>query len=189
MSLKHRRAKNFEGPDVTSIVITGLSILLVLGLASPPLSSAAGNAKGKIAFTRGSGTAQEIYVMNADGTAQTRVTNNAVADYFPVISPNGAKIAFESVRNGNSDIYVIDPDGGYFQRLQPGQLRCPRAISRRARLRSGDGHGDARSAHPVHLKIFVLRFDGTRRESGSVAAIPEGDEFNSRGRAQRDAHG
>jgi Bacterial Ig domain/Calx-beta domain/WD40-like Beta Propeller Repeat/Domain of unknown function (DUF4214) len=117
MPHKHRRAQDFEWFSATLIAIVCLSMLLFLGLISPRLSSAAGNAEGKIAFTRGSVTAEEIYVMNADGSAQTRVTNNAVRDYFPVISPNGAKIAFESERNGNRDIYVIDPDGTNEQRL------------------------------------------------------------------------
>ena len=117
MPHRHHAAQNFKELGATLIAISGLSILLLLGLASPPRSSAAGNAAGKIAFARGNGTAQEIYVMNPDGSAQTRVTNNAVPDYFPVISPNGTKIAFESERNGNGDIYVIDPDGTNEQRL------------------------------------------------------------------------
>src|SRR5688572_1632163 len=100
-----------------SLAIISLISVLVFVLTSSPRSSAAGNAKGKIAFSRGSGSSQELYVMNPDGTAQTRVTNNAFADYFPVISPDGTKIAFESDRNGNRDIYVIDPDGTNEQRL------------------------------------------------------------------------
>ncbi|MFN2511678.1 MAG: Ig-like domain-containing protein, partial [Pyrinomonadaceae bacterium] len=117
MPRNHRPAKYFEGIDATKITVASLFILLIFGLAMPLRSSAGGSAIGKIAFTRGSGTAEEIYVMNADGSAAIRVTNNAVRDYFPVISPNGSKIAFESERNGNWDIYVIDPDGTNEQRL------------------------------------------------------------------------
>jgi len=117
MRQEHRPAKHVSKLKAMSTAITALVIVLGYVLTSPPRSSAGGNAQGKIAFTRGSGTAEEIYVMNADGSAQTRVTKNAVRDYFPVISPNGAKIAFESLRNGNRDIYVIDPDGSNEQRL------------------------------------------------------------------------
>lgn len=94
-----------------SLAIISLISVLVFVFTSSTRSSAAGNAKGKIAFSRGSTPVREIYLMNADGSSQARVTNNQVDDYFPVISPDGSKIAFESARNGNRDIYVMDPDG------------------------------------------------------------------------------
>ena len=51
----------------------------------------------------------EIYVMNADGSGQTNLTNNADADFRPGWSPNG--IAFHSNRDGNFEIYVMNADG------------------------------------------------------------------------------
>jgi Tol biopolymer transport system component len=49
---------------------------------------------GQIAFARGSNRFTEIYVMNADGTGQTRLTDNDVRDHYPSWSPDGTKIAF-----------------------------------------------------------------------------------------------
>ena len=49
--------------------------------------------------------------MNADGTAQTRLTNNAAIDDGPAWSPDGTKIAFTSNRDGNDEIYVMNADG------------------------------------------------------------------------------
>ncbi len=49
--------------------------------------------------------------MNADGSGVTRLTNNADADRHPAWSPDGAKIAFTSNRDGNPDIYVMNADG------------------------------------------------------------------------------
>ena len=51
----------------------------------------------------------EIYVMDADGRNQRRLTNNRVADYYPVWSPDSEQVFF--VRGGE-ELYVIDVDTG-----------------------------------------------------------------------------
>ncbi|MBP7791964.1 MAG: PD40 domain-containing protein, partial [Candidatus Goldbacteria bacterium] len=45
------------------------------------------------------------------GSNQIRLTNNSEYDYNPVWSPDGSKIAFESYRDGNREIYVMDANG------------------------------------------------------------------------------
>ena len=65
----------------------------------------------KIAFTSSRDGNYEIYVMNSDGTGQTRLTNNAASDEFPSFSADGSKIAFASCRDGNWEIYVMNSDG------------------------------------------------------------------------------
>jgi dipeptidyl aminopeptidase/acylaminoacyl peptidase len=55
--------------------------------------------------------------MNADGSGQTRLTNNSASDYSPAWSPNGTKIAFQSDRDGDAEIYVMDTDGSNQTRL------------------------------------------------------------------------
>src|ERR671913_532983 len=57
--------------------------------------------------------ATDIYVMNADGTEETRLTDNAAEDGWPSWSPDGEKIAFSSDRDEDShDIYVMNVDEG-----------------------------------------------------------------------------
>src|SRR5215510_1312858 len=54
----------------------------------------------------------EIYVMNADGTNQVRLTFNSVFDGDATFSPGGEKIAFMSTRDGgNGEIYIMHADG------------------------------------------------------------------------------
>jgi hypothetical protein len=62
----------------------------------------------KLVFQRRLPEGEEIYVVNADGTGLTRLTNNSTADYGPAWSPDGTRIVFSS----DEKIYVMDADGG-----------------------------------------------------------------------------
>ena len=53
----------------------------------------------------------EIYVMNADGTNQTRLTFNLAFDGGVTWSPDGSRLAFHSNRDGDHDIYAMNADG------------------------------------------------------------------------------
>jgi len=54
----------------------------------------------------------EIYVMDADGSNATRLTNNSVSDFGARWSVDGQRIVFGTRRDGSDDeIYVMDADG------------------------------------------------------------------------------
>jgi Tol biopolymer transport system component len=59
----------------------------------------------------------EIYVMNADGSNQTRVTNDAASDFVSTWSGDQARLAFDTNRDGNWEIYSITPGGSGLVRL------------------------------------------------------------------------
>src|SRR5207249_1342323 len=63
----------------------------------------------------------EIFVMNADGSAPLRLTDNR--DVSPSWSPDGRQIAFMSSRDGNAEIYVMNVDGSAVTRLTTNSAR------------------------------------------------------------------
>ncbi len=125
-------------------------------------------ANGKIAFVSDRDGNNEIYLMDADGSSQTRLTNNPADDSSPAWSPDGARIVFESNRDGNFEIYVMTADGSNQTRLTN---NSPDDVSpdwspngtRIAFVRSTDSGND----------IIVMNADG----SGQTK-IREGDSFS-----------
>ncbi len=72
----------------------------------------------KIAFERQSGAqGPDIFVMNADGSGKTNITNNPARDDSPTWSPDGTSIAFVSARSGEHQIWMMDSNGGNLKQL------------------------------------------------------------------------
>ena len=49
--------------------------------------------------------------MSVDGTQQVRLTSHPASDFSFTWSPDSGKIAFQSNRDGNGEIYVMNADG------------------------------------------------------------------------------
>src|SRR5919206_2741700 len=100
-----------------------LAVLTLAASAALPLWRAsaqsapakASSPNGKIVFQStqgGDGFTSDIYVMDADGKHQTRLTDNTTADdASPLWSPSGGQIAFFSNRGGDYEIYLMGADG------------------------------------------------------------------------------
>ena len=58
--------------------------------------------------------------MNADGSGQTKLTDDLSADYMSVWSPDDQRIAFVSEREGSPQIYLMNADGSNPTRLTQG---------------------------------------------------------------------
>jgi TolB protein len=123
-------------------------------------------------------TAEDLHVMNADGSGQRNLTRNPARDNAPVWSPDGRRIAFD----GGRDVWVMNPDGSGQRSLTPaahwwsGSLAWSPdgrkiAFTRRAR------EWAAGKAH-----IYVVNADGSgqrrlTQRGGSPAWSPDGGKI------------
>jgi Tol biopolymer transport system component len=131
---------------------------------SPPESNAdpAWLADGRILFTstRDHNTNiydTEIYVMNADGTNQVRLTNHAGPDFNPASSPDGTKIVF--ARGTPAHIWVMNADGS-----GPVELTGGAAGENQWPVWSPDGTSIAFTSDRAgsgYWQLYVMDADGT----------------------------
>lgn len=107
------RSMNPDGTNPTTLTTSGSDY--------NPSVSADGS---KVAFVSlRDGTFEEIYIMNSDGSGQTRLTTNNEVDLDPAISADGTKIVFASLRDGNWEIYTMNSSGGNLQRVTNNTFR------------------------------------------------------------------
>ena len=98
--------------------------------------------------------------MDANGSNQTRLTNNPADDFSPSISGDGSKIAFTSNRDGNDEIYIMDANGSNQTRLtnNPADDFSPSI--------SGDGSKIAFTSNrddPNNYEIYVMDANGSNQ--------------------------
>ena len=113
----------------------------------------------RIAFK--SGSPADIYVQNADGSGQTKLTDNPDEDGYPNWSPDGTRLVFASRLSGSdSDIYVMNADGSGKTRL----TNDPQDEFSPAWSPNGEKIAFVRDVFEnFHLRtgIFVMNPDGT----------------------------
>jgi Tol biopolymer transport system component len=64
-----------------------------------------------ILFTSDRSGDWDIYLVQADGSGLTQITDHPQVDADPDWSPDGSQIAFRSRRDGSSDIFIMGSDG------------------------------------------------------------------------------
>jgi TolB protein len=121
----------------------------------------------EIAFVNARDDDFEIFVMNADGSGQRRLTRNTVRDIYPVWSPDGRRIAFES----NWQVWVMNADGRRQRRLTRNGARnfapawspdgqriaFERRLGRQQSPRPCSGCGNA-----LHFEVWVMNANGSQ---------------------------
>jgi Tol biopolymer transport system component len=100
---------------------TRFLVIGLLGALLPTLKISAAAVekptKPSIALTRIGPSSIQLFISEADGTAERPLLNSDSRDYNPVWSPDGQWIVFTSERNGSADLYGVKPDGTGLERL------------------------------------------------------------------------
>ena len=136
------------------------SIFVTICILNVTLLTRGVDAHAQIAFTSTRDGNPEIYVMDANGNNQIRLTHHPVEDAVPSWSPDGRRIVFVSNRNGgNYQIYVMDDDGKNVRRITEGTHDSTPAWSPDGRTIAYDGHEDGEE----NRKIRLIAPDGTNR--------------------------
>ena len=79
---------NYRPFQVTLAMLVVLTLLVTAcAPTATPSPTPSGGGTGRIAFVSDRDGNDEIYVMNADGSGQTRLTNNPAADGCPAWQP------------------------------------------------------------------------------------------------------
>jgi hypothetical protein len=99
----------------------------------------------------------EIWLLDEQGR-EVQLTSDESPDLAPVWSPDGTRVAFESLRDGDSEIYVMDADGS-----NPVNL-TRNAVEDRAPSWSPDGGRIAfESERGGATDIYTMNADGTEQ--------------------------
>jgi Tol biopolymer transport system component len=131
----------------------------------------------RIAYSSRRAGSFDIYVANADGTGERRLTATDEDDRRPSFSPDGRRILF--ARGDQGDLYVMDADGSDVQRL----TRDPAAETEPAW--SPDGRWVAfvhRAPGSDAREIWIVRADGgERRRLTALRAASHGPSWSPDG--------
>ena len=142
-----------------------LSTAAVLFIASAffigPHSARMQSGANTIAFDRdGEFGNRKVFVMNADGTNVTELSNG----YDPVFSPDGTKIAYVDGDRETSDIWIMNADGSEPARVTQNNTSYAPAFS-------PDGTKIAFvSTHDNGQQVYVINTDGTNQRKLEVGA-------------------
>jgi TolB protein len=144
--------------------------------------------------------AAEIYLMDGDGTNPRRVTENTYSDGFPVLSPDGTRIVFDSNRLrgdgepfNTSDLFMMNADGSGQTPLVRGSSATWSADGRRIAFHaSASGKGQPINLLPgaatTDSDIFIMNVDDFLKNrarpkniTNNPAAIDDDPDCSPRG--------
>ena len=100
-----------QGYDICTMKADGTNVKDVSNQYDFDVTPAWSPDSTQIVYANGYST-YDVWVMQADGSNKQDITSTPSSnDLLPVWSPDGSKIAFVTDRDGNWDVYTMNPDG------------------------------------------------------------------------------
>lgn len=121
-----RRFQSVNGLAIDGVIgpRTWEQLFSANAVVAPPLPTASPTSAvftGSIVFVSYRDSDEEIYIMNADGSNQTRLTYSQYGDVEPVLSPDGRFIVFVSQRGSGHKLFIMNADGSNPRQLTDGK--------------------------------------------------------------------
>ena len=155
--------------DIWTINVDGTGLAnLTAGAAGNDYQPAWSPNGTQIAFITRRGTTEDLWIMNADGSAPRMLDVKANA---PAWSPDGKKIAYGSFKSGRFQVYVINPDGTGSKNLTMSNFGDSNPLwspdgTKILFLGSRGGFGDA---------IYIMNADGTDQQALVASLLVNND--------------
>lgn len=120
----------------------------------------------------------DIYIANADGSQSKRITENPFYDAEGTLSPDGTRIVFTSLRDGDLNIYTMNLDGSDLRQLthtlgyDGGPFFSPdgkQIVYRAYHPATAQDSADYRDliaqnlVRPTRMEIWVMNADGSNQ--------------------------
>ena len=130
-----------------------------------------------LVFSISQGSNTDIYSMNINSGATSRLTNTPAIETAPSFSPDGNRIVFESDRSGTQQLYVMPASGGEATRISFGEGRYGTPVwSPRGDLVAFTKQSKGR------FHIGVMRTDGSEERLLTASFLDEGPTWSPNGR-------
>jgi dipeptidyl aminopeptidase/acylaminoacyl peptidase len=149
----------------TAVALPLLLLAGALAIGAQPARAAFPGVNGKIVFA---GLNLDLYVMDADGSNQTRLTTSGA--FHSAWSADGTRIAFDSTRDGNWEIYVMDADGSNQTRLTTDSRfdQAPAWSPDGTKIAFTAGRSDEELG-----RIYVMNADGSNQTELSTGPVAD----------------
>src|SRR3954470_8918522 len=111
----------FSAIRLRPVLIALLALIFLDGSsiasATTPTPKAPKKAEGLILFYSDRSGNKDIWVIKPDGTGLSQLTHDPDDDLLPSWSPDGKRIVFTSMRDGDNGIYTMNVNGTNQKRL------------------------------------------------------------------------